>query len=60
MRRDNTFDPGKAKKIARIKYAERKVNSYIDWSIKTKGYLKYKELVEQHDKYGIKDRKSVV
>ena len=33
MRRDNTFDPGKAKKIARIKYAERKVNSYIDWSI---------------------------
>ena len=54
MRRDNTFDPGKAKKIARIKYAGRKVNSYIDWSIKTKGYLKYKELVEQQDKYGIK------
>jgi hypothetical protein len=54
MRRDNTFDPGKAKKIARIKYAERKVNSYIDWSMKAKGYLKYKELVEQQDKYGIK------
>ena len=53
MRRDNTFDPGKAKKIARIKYAERKVNSYIE-SMKTKGYLKYKELVEQQDKYGIK------
>ena len=54
MRRDNTIDPRKAKKIGRIKYAARKVNSYIDWSIKAKGYLKYKELVEQQNKYGIK------
>ena len=29
------------KSLARTKYAERKIDKYINWSIKTKGYIKY-------------------
>lgn len=42
------------KGIARIKYAQRQIDKFIKWSIKNKGYLKYKDLVEQYEKYNIK------
>ena len=44
----------KEKKVARLKYAERQIEKWIKWSIKNRGLLKYKELVEIHDKYNIK------
>ena len=53
MRRDNKVNPKLAKKIARQKYAERQIDRFIKWSIDTRGYVKYSDIVEQHDKYNI-------
>jgi hypothetical protein len=54
MRRDYPSYPGEAKQIARQKYAERQIEKWWKWSWEIKGRIKYKELVEQQDKYGIK------
>ena len=54
MRQSNSNDIIKEKKIARIKYANRQIDKFIKWSIKQKGYLKYRELVEIQNQYGIK------
>ena len=54
MRHNNKIDPEQGKKIARNKYAERHIDKFIKWSIKTRGKLLYKELEELHDKYNIK------
>jgi len=54
MRQNNRTHPEQAKKIARIKYAERQIEKWIKWSITNRGYIKYNELVEIHDKYNIK------
>ena len=53
MRRNNKVNPKLAKKIARQKYAERQIDGFIKWSINTRGYVKYSDIVEQHDKYNI-------
>jgi hypothetical protein len=54
MRRDNTTYSGEAKQIARQKYAERQIEKWWKWSWEMKGKIKYKELVKQQNKYGIK------
>ena len=54
MRQSNRINPEQAKKIARVKYAERQIEKWIKWSITNRGFIKYKELVEIHDKYNIK------
>lgn len=54
MRQNNTVDIRKAKKIARQKYAERQIDKFIKWSWEIRGKVKYKELVELQDQYGIK------
>jgi hypothetical protein len=33
-------------------YARRKLQQFIDWSIESKGYLKYKDLIKYSEKYG--------
>jgi hypothetical protein len=54
MRQGNSDDLIKEKRIARIKYANRQIDKFIKWSIKNRGCLKYKELVEIQNQYGIK------
>ena len=54
MRHNSRINPGDAKRIARQKYAERKIDKWWKWSWDVKGKIKYKELVEQQDKYNIK------
>jgi hypothetical protein len=54
MRRDNKHDPFEAKRVARQKYAERQIDKFVKWSWKVRGKVKYKELVELQDQYGIK------
>jgi len=54
MRQSDSADLIKEKRIARIKYANRQIDKFIKWSIKNKGYLKYKELVEIQNTYNIK------
>jgi len=58
MRQNNTANPRKAKDIARRKYAERQIDKFTKWSIEQRGFLKYKDLVEQQDKYNININKT--
>jgi hypothetical protein len=53
MRQNNRVNPQLAKKIARQKYKERQIDKYIKWSIEARGYVKYKDIVEQQSKYKI-------
>ena len=54
MRRDNKHNPFEAKRIARQKYAERQIQKFVNWSWEIRGKIKYKELVELQNQYGIK------
>ena len=54
MRRDSKVNPFEAKRIARYKYAERKIDTWWKWSFKNRNKVIYKELVEIQNKYGIK------
>jgi len=54
MRQNRRDNPEQAKKIARSKYAQRQIEKWIKWSITNRGYIKYKEIVEIHNKYNIK------
>ena len=54
MRRNNKNNIKQEKEIARRKYAERQIEKWVKWAINNRGYFKFKELVEQQDKHGIK------
>ena len=43
----------KGKDVARRQYAIRKMDKYIKWSIENRGFLKYKDLVEQQENFNI-------
>ena len=47
MRRNRELNSWEKKDLARRKYAERQLQKYIDWSIESKGYLKYKDLFNE-------------
>ena len=51
MRRDRKLNSWEQKDLARRMYAKRKLQQFRDWSIESKGYLKYKELIEYERKY---------
>ena len=53
MRRNNRVNHKLAKRIARQKYKERQIDKYIKWLLEARGYVKYKDIVEQQDKYNI-------
>ena len=54
MRRDNKANPFEAKRIARQKYAERQIDKFVKWSWEVRGKVKYKELIELQEQYGIR------
>tara|TARA_B110000483_G_scaffold237653_1_gene312810 strand:+ start:33 stop:197 length:165 start_codon:yes stop_codon:yes gene_type:complete len=53
MSRDRKINPFEAKRIARIKYAERQIDKFVKWSWEIKGKVKYKDIVELQNKYKI-------
>ena len=57
MRRNRKLNSWEQKDLARRMYAKRKLQQFIDWSIESKGYLKYKELIEYERKYFTRDEK---
>lgn len=46
MRRDSKADIKRAKIEARQRYMERQIDHWVKWSIRVKGKVKYKELLE--------------
>jgi hypothetical protein len=53
MRRNSTVDPRKAKQVARDRYAQRKVDRWIKWSMDNRGYVFYSELVDKQNEFKI-------
>ena len=53
MRRDRKLNSFEQKDLARRKYAERQLQKFIDWSIESKGYIKYKDLIKYSEKYEV-------
>jgi hypothetical protein len=51
MRQDDSFDIRKQKQIARNKYKERKIDSFVKWSMATKGHVNYRDLDKLIDQY---------
>ena len=47
MRRNRELNSFEKKDLARRKYAERQLQKFIDWSIESKGYLRYKGVLKQ-------------
>ena len=54
MRSSNRNTTESAKHKARRKYKERKIDTFIKWSIKRRGYLRWKDLEFIHNKYNVK------
>ena len=50
MRSGNRDNKGNAKELARKNYAIRQIDRFAKWSIENKGYIKYKDIVELHNK----------
>ena len=57
MRRNRKLNSWEQKDLARRKYAERQLQKFINWSIKSKGYLKLNELLEYERKYFTRNEK---
>ena len=57
MRRDRELNSWEKKDLARRKFAERHLEKFIKWSIESKGYLKYKELIKYERKYAVRNEK---
>ena len=57
MRRNRELNTWEKKDLARRKYAERKLEQFIKWSVESKGYLKLNELLEYERKYFIGNEK---
>ena len=57
MRRNRKLNTWEKKDLARRKYAERKLEQFIKWSVESKGYLKLKELLEYERKYFTRNEK---
>ena len=51
---DNNLRTSFDKSRSRRQYASRQIDKFIKASFKTKGYLKFKELVEVQNHYNIK------
>jgi hypothetical protein len=54
MRQSNRTTPVQSKELARRKYAQRQIDKFVKWSIEKRGYVKYKHILEYHEKYNIK------
>ena len=54
MRRNNKVNSQLEKQIARQKYAERRIDKRVKWSLAVNGKVMYKELVELQDELNIK------
>ena len=53
MRRNRKLNSWEQKDLARRKYAERQLQKFINWSVESKGYLKYKDLIKYSTKYNV-------
>ena len=54
MRRNRELNSWEKKDLARRMYAKRKLQQFIDWSIKSKGYLTIKFLLYYLNKFSLK------
>ena len=53
MHKDSRKNPRASKREAVRQYNLRQMDKYIKWSIETKGFLKWKDLVEQQEYFKV-------
>jgi len=53
MRKNGRKNPAASENLARKHYNLRQMEKYIKWSVETRGYLKWKDLVEYQSIYKI-------
>jgi len=55
MRQNNraNYSKQREKEIARRHYALRQIERYIQWTVSVRGYLKFKDLKRQYEKYNL-------
>jgi hypothetical protein len=53
MRRNSKVNPRESKRVARQRYGERKLNTWIKWRWKQFGVIRYKDLLKQCKDYNI-------
>ena len=54
MHDSNRADPKRSKDIAKKHYAYRQIEKYFKWSIEQRGCIRWKDIVEQQELYGIR------
>jgi|GEM_PF-1347469 len=54
MRSGNRTNKVFGKHLARRKYKERKIDTYIKWTVNKRGHLKWKDLIMIHEQYNVK------
>jgi hypothetical protein len=54
MRSGNRTNKVSGKHLARRKYKERKIDTYIKWTVNKRGHLKWKDLIMIHEQYNVK------
>ena len=47
------FREQREKEVARRHYALRQIERYIQWTVSVRGYLKFKDLKRQYEKYNL-------
>ena len=53
MRRNSKVNPRESRRVARQRYGERKLNTWIKWRWKQFGVIRYKDLLKQCKDYNI-------
>ena len=53
MRQNNRTNIRVSKYISRQKYKERQIDKYIKWSMESKGYIRWGDLIEIQNKFEI-------
>ena len=53
MRRNRKTNPRIEKRLAKRRYAERQIEKWYKWSFEMRGKVKFDELTEIQERYGI-------
>ena len=53
MRRNRKTNPKIEKQLAKRRYAERQIEKWYKWSFEMRGRIKFSELTEIQERYGI-------
>ena len=54
MRKNGRINFKENKRISRLKYAERQIETFVKWSFNKRNCVKFKDIKNLHEKFNIK------